>query len=210
MAELPTQIALFPLPNVVLFPRVSLPLHIFEPRYRAMVADVRATDGWIGMVLLHPRGVAGPGGGPPILPIGCAGQIRRFDLLKDGRSNLMLEGMRRFRVEEEDAERVYRRARVAWLGSEEAEHSLAVLPAGLLEEVEVLLRREGRGFKGKLIDHLPADLALLVNTLSFALDFAMVEKVALLECESVAARAERLGELVRFRLAAGKAPDTLQ
>jgi Lon protease-like protein len=210
MAELPTQIALFPLPNAVIFPRVSLPLHIFEPRYREMVADVRAGDGWIGMVLLHPRGVAGPKGAPPILNVGCAGKIRRFDLLPDGRSNLMLEGLRRFHIEEEEPGRVYRRARVDWLGSDEAECTLAGLPEGLVSEVEVLLRREGRNFKGPLIEHLPGDPALLVNTLCFALDFAMVEKAALLECGGVAARAERLLELVRFRLAGGAGPDTIQ
>ena len=200
-SNLPDQIALFPLPNVVLFPRLRLPLHIFEPRYRQMVEDVRANDGLLGMTLLHPSGVAGPQGEPPIFPIGCVGRIGDFELMEDGRSNLVLEGLRRFRIRLETAGRAYRRAEVEWLGGEEGANSLEELPDNLLASVERLLQRLGRDFQGKLEDQLPGDPALVVNTLAFALDLPMVEKMALLECDEPATRAARLRELLEFHLA---------
>ena len=72
---LPPTIPLFPLPNVVLFPSVFLPLHIFEPRYREMVGDALTGDRIIGMVLLRPGWEADYEGRPPIYPVGCAGLI---------------------------------------------------------------------------------------------------------------------------------------
>src|SRR5947207_3886214 len=102
---------LFPLPNVVLFPNVFLPLHIFEPRYREMVADALSTDRMIGMVLLRPGWERDYEGRPPIYPIGCSGVITHADRLADGRYNIVLRGLDRFRVIEEDASRSsYRRA----------------------------------------------------------------------------------------------------
>src|SRR5437762_2021486 len=101
---------IFPLPNVVLFPSVFLPLHIFEPRYREMVADALATDRLIGMVLLRPGWERDYEGRPPIYPIGCTGLITHADRQPDGRYNIVLRGVERFRVVEDDAERSYRRA----------------------------------------------------------------------------------------------------
>src|SRR5215467_10625354 len=103
---------LFPLPNVVLFPNVFLPLHIFEPRYREMVADAIATDRMIGMVLLR-RGWEGDyEGRPPVYPVGCSGVVTHFERLSDGRYNIVLRGLERFRILQEDADLRYRRARV--------------------------------------------------------------------------------------------------
>ena len=75
---------LFPLPTVVLFPNVFLPLHIFEPRYREMVADALAGDRMIGMVLLKPGFAAEYEGRPPVYPIGCSGVITHVERLQDG------------------------------------------------------------------------------------------------------------------------------
>src|SRR5690242_1595700 len=101
---------IFPLPNVVLFPNIFLPLHIFEPRYRDMTADALATDRLIGMVLLRPGWESDYEGRPPIYPIGCTGVITHADRLADGRYNIVLRGVERFRVVEEDHGRSYRRA----------------------------------------------------------------------------------------------------
>src|SRR3989441_3297261 len=103
---------LFPLPNVVLFPNVFLPLHIFEPRYREMVADAVASDRMIGMVLLRPGWERDYEGRPPIYPIGCSGVVTHVERLADGRYNIVLRGMERVRILEEDDLRSYRRARV--------------------------------------------------------------------------------------------------
>src|SRR5256885_10385842 len=103
-------VPLFPLPDVVLFPNVSLPLHIFEPRYREMVADQAASDRMIGMVLLRPGWERDYEGRPPIYPIGCSGVMTHVDRLPDGRYNLVLRGLERFRIVEENHDKSYRRA----------------------------------------------------------------------------------------------------
>src|SRR5262245_62011941 len=107
MSEL---LPIFPLPNVVLFPNVFQPLHIFEQRYREMVADALATDRLIGMVLLRPGWESDYEGRPPVYPIGCSGVITHVERLNDGRFNLVLRGVERFRIMREDQSRLYRRA----------------------------------------------------------------------------------------------------
>ena len=93
---------LFPLPNVVLFPNVFLPLHIFEARYRDMVADAVASDRMIGMVLLRPGWESDYDGRPPVFPVGCSGVVTHVERLPDGRYNLVLRGLERFQILEED------------------------------------------------------------------------------------------------------------
>jgi hypothetical protein len=109
MADL---LPLFPLPNAVLFPNVFLPLHIFEPRYREMVADAVASDRMIGMVLLRPGWDRDYEGTPPVYPVGCSGVITHVEALADGRFNIVLRGLERFRVIDEDRTLSYRRAHV--------------------------------------------------------------------------------------------------
>src|SRR3977135_4083932 len=99
---------LFPLPNVVLFPNVFLPLHIFEPRYREMVADALTSDRMIGMVLLRPGWEGDYEGRPPVYPVACSGVITHVERLPDGRYNIVLRGLERVRIIEEDGSRTYR------------------------------------------------------------------------------------------------------
>src|SRR6185369_4333532 len=107
MADL---LPLFPLPNVVLFPNVFLTLHIFEPRYRQMVADAIDSDRMIGMVLLKGGWEHEYDGSPAVYPIGCSSVITHVERLEDGRYNIVLRGVERFRILEENHERRYRRA----------------------------------------------------------------------------------------------------
>ena len=106
------EIPLFPLPEVVLFPNVDRPLLIYEPRYRAMIADALKGDRIIGMVMLKPGFEADYQGRPPIFPLGCAGHIENFELLPDGRYMIELRGFAKFRVTSEDQSRAYRLATV--------------------------------------------------------------------------------------------------
>ena len=111
-AVLPSTIPLFPLPDVVLFPDVSLPLRIFEPRYRAMVADALKGNRIIGMVLLQPGHEADYEGRPPIFPVGCAGVITQVEQLPNGEYTLVLRGLQKFQVMSEDPGGAYRVAHI--------------------------------------------------------------------------------------------------
>ena len=106
-------VRLFPLPNLVLFPHVAQPLHIFEPRYRELMADALADDRLIAMALLRPGWEEEYHKRPPIHDMVCLGKIRQEASLPDGRFNLLLQGISRARVVEElDTDTMYRMARV--------------------------------------------------------------------------------------------------
>jgi len=104
----PSAVPLFPLPNVVLFPRAVLPLHIFEERYKAMTADALAGDGVIAMALLRPGWEKCYYAAPSIEPIVCVGRILTHEKLPDGKYNFLLQGIARGRVVGEDRSRPYR------------------------------------------------------------------------------------------------------
>src|SRR5689334_21283613 len=107
-----TELPLFPLPEVVLFPGVNRPLLIYEPRYREMVADALKGDKIIGMVRLRPGFEKDYEGRPPIYAVGCAGIIDDYQALPDGRYAILLRGLTTFRIVSEDQRRPYRLARI--------------------------------------------------------------------------------------------------
>ena len=187
---LPDVIPVFPLPDVMLFPNVSRPLHIFEPRYRAMVADALAGDRLIGMVTLEPGYEAEYEGRPPIFPIGCAGRITEVEELPDGRYLIVLRGLVKFRVLDEDRSRPYRLARVEALPELVDDAELAALGElrGVLEAILAAAR-----------NGTPAPAALpdedLVNGLAQYARMGPRERQRLLEAPGPLARAEALVEL---------------
>jgi Lon protease-like protein len=115
-SALPAEIPLFPLPETSLFPGVSRPFLIFEPRYREMIADALEGSKIIGMVRLRPGFEKDYDGRPPIYGIGCAGTIEEYKQLEDGRYVILLHGLTTFRVVSEDApsgaRKPYRLARI--------------------------------------------------------------------------------------------------
>jgi len=124
---LPATIPIFPLQDATLFPNASYPFYIFEPRYRAMVADALKGDRIIGMVMLQPGFEAEYAGRPPIFPIGCAGVITAYEELPGGEYNIVLRGLAKFRVTGEDDSRPYRLARVMTLSEDlDAKETIAL------------------------------------------------------------------------------------
>jgi hypothetical protein len=185
-------VPLFPLPNVVLFPEVPLPLHIFEPRYRALVSDALASHRTIGMALLKPGYQSDYHGRPPIFPLGCSGSIIEDEKLADGRYNIVLHGRERFRILEEQGGAPYRLAVVEKLSDPAGDGAST---ARLREE---LLTALGRLADGSLVVQGEVSTAVLVNILCQGLELPVVEKLDLLACDSVEARARRLVELLEF------------
>jgi Lon protease-like protein len=202
-AVLPRVIPLFPLPDVVVFPQVVLPLHIFEPRYRAMVADARDGDRVIGMCLLRPGWEPDYHGRPPVFPQGCAGRVEKLEELPDGRFNILLRGLARFRVLSEIPGGAYRRVEVERLPD----------PFGTSAVLDQARRRVmaaiGRASDGPAVlvmhDQMPHDQFL--NALCQSLPLAAVERQSLLDCEGIADRYQRLLEIMEFReLESGQGP----
>ena len=191
-------IPLFPLPNVVLFPNVFLPLHIFEPRYRAMLADALAGDRIIGMTLLMPGYEADYQGRPPVYPVGCAGVITHSEQLPDGRSNVVLRGIEKFRIVEEDASRDYRLARVEPL-PEAASDAEKLLLKQRRHRIEALLVAaiERGGQDPRFPPTIPDED--LVNALSQYLGLDPMERQALLERNGILARCDGLIELLEMK-----------
>src|SRR5205823_11507801 len=122
---------LFPLPNLVLFPHLVQPLHVFEPRYRQLMADALGDDRLMALALLRPGWEEDYHKSPPIYPAVCLGRITQEERLPDGRYNLLLQGLARARVIEEiPTPKLYRTARVELLrdappGSPDQEKELA-------------------------------------------------------------------------------------
>ena len=202
-------IPIFPLPNVVLFPNVFLPLHIFEPRYRQMVAEALEGDRIIGMVLLRPGHEADYDGAPPVYPIGCSGLITHDEKLDDGRYNLVLRGLEKFSIKsEEPAEvgRLYRSAVIAPIH----ESVTATARLALKLERERLQNLLEVRFGGHLDPRLPESMSDedLINALAQYLEFDPLEKLALLQCEGSIARCRMMIELLEMKALTPDNPDS--
>lgn len=193
-------IPIFPLPNAVLLPRVVLPLHVFEDRYRAMTRDALDGDRLISIALLRPGYEQSYHTlNSPIHPVVGVGRILKEECLPDGRFNFLLQGLLRARVIEEDRELAYRRARLEPLG-----------PSGQSDELEKIMRIEIRMLlrESPLLDTAEQshwmdligcpDLALsdLLDILGSALSSCPEEKQKILAEPDVLAR----GRIIRRQL----------
>lgn len=209
--DLPDTVAVFPLPGALLLPRSRLPLHIFEPRYLAMLDDALKTPGrLIGMV--QPMNVPGRSG-DDLQTIGCVGRVTQFTETEDHRYLITLTGVSRFRVlREVEGFQPYRRCEVSWDGFSS--------DLGAVEKDDSLLRPEFMCLLEKYFGTLDlstdwetlkeADDELLINSLSMLLDFAPEDKQALLEAPSLATRRETLITLIEFALLGGAGEDVMQ
>ena len=196
----PSSLPIFPLPNVVLFPNVFLPLHVFEPRYRQMAADALAGDRLIGLVLLRPGHDTDYEGRPPVYGTGCSGLITHAERLDDGRFNLVLRGLDKFTMlgEEDPAiGQLYRRALITPIDETVPAGDRPALKEarGRLESLLVPL------FDGTLEGRLPSNMPDddLINALAQYLDFDPLEKLALLERLGPLARCHAMIELLEMK-----------
>jgi Lon protease-like protein len=180
--EPPNIIPLFPLPNLVLFPGVRLPLHIFEPRYREMVTDVVGEHGIIGMVLLKENWEADYHGHPDVFEVGCAGRLGGIVKLPDGRFNVVLDSISEFRIVREIRDRSYRRAEVQW--RRVADDAMKLDGETMVRLRNLLSRYLGDTAEAAwrfLVAERGLEDAALINVLCFHLDISPIEKQTLLE-----------------------------
>lgn len=210
-ADLPDTIAVFPLPGALLLPRGRLPLHIFEPRYLAMIEDcLKTKHRLIGMI--QPREVPGTGE-KRLNAIGCAGRLTGFSETEDGRYMITLSGISRFRVKEEVAGFTpYRRCAVEWAGFGRDMGPVEEDPGFRREEFLALL---GRYFASQNLSTdwssmKEAETELLINSLSMLCPFSPEDKQALLEAPSLSTRRETLVTLIEFALRGGSGEEVMQ
>ena len=189
-----TRLSIFPLPGALLFPRMQLPLHIFEPRYRAMVSDAMARDRRIGMI--QPRG--GPNDdGSLLYDIGCVGKIAEVEALEDGRYNVVLEGVAMFRIVRElDVTTPFRQVEAELLPVIEDD----TLSLGRRSSLELESRRfadvQGYAVDWDAVARL--DDESLVNGIAQIAPFDIAAKQALLEAADIPDRADLLVQFMRF------------
>jgi Lon protease-like protein len=208
--DLPDTLPLFPLPGALLLPRARLPLHIFEPRYLAMLEDCMKTPHRL-IGIIQPR--EGPNGEKRLSAIGCAGRLTGFSETEDHRYMITLTGVSRFRLRAEvEGFTPYKRAHIDWqafardLGREESDKDFAREPFLALLARYFATRDLGTDWSGIKA----ADTELLINSLSMLLPFGPEDKQALLEAPSLVTRRETLVTLLEIALHSDGRDETLQ
>ena len=202
----PQILPVFPLTGVMLLPGTILPLHIFEPRYRALVEDALEAEKIFGMIqpFAPQDDNRGPQPGaaehsPDLYKVGCAGYIEKFERFPDGRFFVQLKGVNRFRFEREVAlHRGYRRVEAIY-----QDFSDATLAEGwhcqrqsVLHALEAFGKAHGMQVKPEQAEKF-SDLEL-INLLGVSLPFHPAEKQALLEALTLADREKTLVDLLHL------------
>lgn len=211
---LPAILPLFPLAQVVLFPHTYLPLHVFEPRYRQLTADVLATHRHFILGVSQDPTLKDPlpqdAGCFPTATLAC---IVKAEPHEDGRWTLLVQGVQTLRMQGEIDGRPYRQARVENLPFHAAQPLPAAQETRLMETLARYGEHHGISSQVKELLGLGMGQEVLLNTLAMALDFAPVEKVFLLESSSLTEFGDRLEQLMTFTLSgrhlAGEDPGTL-
>ena len=209
--DLPEIVPVFPLPGALLLPRSRLPLHLFEPRYLAMLEDALKTPHrLIAMVQPDPGARAGEHG---LHRIGCAGRVTQFSETEDGRYMITLSGASRFRVlSEVEGFTPYRRMKVSWEGFEQDLAPEDRDPGFDRPSFMALLARyfEARDLSTDWDSLKEAEDELLINSLSMLLGFEQEDKQALLEAPSLSTRRETLVTLIEYALRGGDEKEVMQ
>lgn len=186
------RVSIFPLTGAILFPGLQLPLHIFEPRYKALIKDALARDRLIGMIQPQRNDE-----GAPLYRVGCIGKIGEIEALDDGRFNLVLEGQARFRLLRElDAATPFRQVEAELLAEETEPALAAVERAGFEREARRFADAQGYAVDWDAVARL--DDESLIDGVSQIAPFDAAAKQALLEADSLSARCELLIQLMQF------------
>ena len=187
-----SRLSIFPLPGAILFPGLQLPLHIFEPRYRELVGDALVRDRRIAMIQPQ-RAVEGA----PLYSIGCVGKIGEIEAMDDGRYNLVLEGVARFRVVRElDVITSFRQVEGELIEDDFEEVLSHAQRGGFEREAREFADAQGYSVDWDSVERL--DDQSLINGVSQIAPFDPASKQALLEAPTLAARCELLMQLMQF------------
>jgi Lon protease-like protein len=192
------RLAIFPLSGVILFPRSTVPLHIFEPRYRAMISEVMARDQRLGMI--QPIGATGSSGDPAALySVGCMGRVSEIEALEDGRFNIILSGESRFRILRElDVSTPFRQVDAEYFATEDDDPGYLASPERAALEQEARLFAAQLGYSVDWASVMSLDDETLVNAIAQIAPFDAAGKQALLEASRLSDRSEQAIQLMQF------------
>jgi Lon protease-like protein len=188
--RLPETIPIFPLEDVMLFPDMSVPLHVFEPRYKAMVADALKGDRIIGMVLLRPGYEKDYERSPSVFQVGCAGVINEVEELQNGEYNIVLGALTKYRITREEASKPYRIAHVTPIEEAITDGDRAALHVRR-QRLEALIKESGGRTGVRAAPDGISDEGL-VNGISQLAHIDELDRERLLEQPTPLARAETL------------------
>ncbi len=195
MTQTRTRLSIFPLSGALLFPGMHLPLHIFEPRYRALISDAMARDRRIGMIQPQPGGTDKDC--PKLFSVGCVGKIDQVEALEDGRYNLILEGLSRFRmVRELEVKTPFRQIEAELIAEEQDPILSHAMRAALEQESRRFADAQGYAVDWKSVTRL--DDEALVNGIAQIAPFDSAAKQALIEAGNIDERAELIIQLMQF------------
>ena len=197
-------IPLFPLPSTVFYPNTSLSLHIFEPRYRNMVEDALNGKGEIGIILLKPGWESDYQGTPEIMATGCVGKIERHSKLPEGKYNILLSGLYRFRILNETGGKVYRQAEVTFLkeiNDQDLTTKTSPIKEQLIRVMQLYLKNLPDETKVEQTLDLEScrKLAEFVDKLTNQFDLPPNKMQEFLEQQDVQKRANSLYSLIEFK-----------
>ena len=194
-----TRLSIFPLAGALLFPRMHLPLHIFEPRYRALISDAMARDRRIGMI--QPRVIGGHREDEQrssLFELGCVGRIAEVEALDDGRYDIVLEGLSLFRVVRElDVTTPFRQVEAEMVPTPDEPEALSIAHRASLE-TESRRFADAQGYAVDWDSVARLDDEALVNGIAQIAPFDSAAKQALLEATDLPARAELIVQLMQF------------
>ena len=199
MNNLPKKISVFPLSNFIIFPRTTVPLNIFEPRYIDMINDSMKLDKLIGII--QPKTTFNSENNPELFDVGCVGKIISFQETKDGRYLIELKGISRFKnVTEIKTEKKYRILEVNYdefsvdLVNEKAELKFSDLEL-IFKDLKSLFEKKGFIINWKALEKQNLDET--INALSMASPFTLEEKQILLEANNLDLRKNKIAEILK-------------
>ena len=199
MKNLPTKLPVFPLSNFIIFPKTTVPLNIFEPRYIDMINDSMQSDKLIGMI--QPKNSLDKKNRPQLYEIGCAGKITSFNETEDGRFLIELKGLTRFKnVKEIETEKKYRILEVSYenfyqdLINKKEEIKFSDLEL-IFKDLKSLFEKRGFIINWKALEKQSLDET--INALAMASPFTLEEKQILLEAENLDLRKNKIAEILK-------------
>ena len=195
--DLPDILPVFPLSNFIIFPRTTVPLNIFEPRYIEMIDQSMKTNRLIGMIQPKKSGQLKK---PDLYKVGCAGKITSFNETDDGRYLIILNGICRFKIMDEiNSDNLFRECEVKYddflkdLNEKSEEIKFSDLDL-IFQNLKGLFKKQGYEINWKEIEKQSLDQT--INTLSMASPFSLEEKQVLLESKDLTIRKDRLKEIL--------------